>query len=226
MAAAQGGWLNGAHKALQNYVNEAANVAGATANVITSGLSAGEDAWLQFLKTGKLSLKTLGDIGVMEINRIIFRQQVSNALGVGGSGGGGGLMGLIGAGINLLGGGTSVAAAAASALPGDSLDNFLSISGLDGRRAAGGAVAARGLYEVNERGPEVLTIDGRSFLMMGTRSGYVTPNGGASQRQAAAPASNMFNVTVAMPRGASRETAVQFGRDVARQISVAQARNG
>lgn len=226
VAAAQGGWLNGAHKALQNYVNEAANVAGATANVITSGLSAGEDAWLQFLKTGKLSLKTLGDIGVMEINRIIFRQQVSNALGVGGSGGGGGLMGLIGAGINLLGGGTSVAAAAASALPGDSLDNFLSISGLDGRRAAGGAVAARGLYEVNERGPEVLTIDGRSFLMMGTRSGYVTPNGGASQRQAAAPASNMFNVTVAMPRGASRETAVQFGRDVARQISVAQARNG
>ncbi len=225
--AAQGEWVNGAHKALQNYVDQSANVAAQTANAFVSAFQGMEDALVTFVTTGKLSFSDLANSIVADITRIIIKQQISNALGVGGSGGGGGgLMGLIGAGINLIGGGTSVAAAAASALPGDSLDNFLSISGLDGRRAAGGAVAARGLYEVNERGPEVLTVDGRSFLMMGTRSGYVTPNGGASQRQAAAPASNMFNVTVAMPRGASRETAVQFGRDVARQISVAQARNG
>lgn len=225
--AAQGEWVNGAHKALQNYVDQSANVAAQTANAFVSAFQGMEDALVTFVTTGKLSFSDLANSIVADITRIIIKQQISNALGVGGSGGGGGgLMGLIGAGINLIGGGTSVAAAAASALPGDSLDNFLSISGLDGRRAAGGAVAGRGLYEVNERGPEVLTIDGRSFLMMGARSGYVTPNGGASQRQAAAPASNMFNVTVAMPRGASRETAVQFGRDVARQISVAQARNG
>lgn len=225
--AAQGEWVNGAHQALQNYVDQSANVAAQTANAFVSAFQGMEDALVTFVTTGKLSFSDLANSIVADITRIIIKQQISNALGVGGSGGGGaGLMGLIGAGINLFGGGTSVAAAAASALPGDSLDNFLSISGLDGRRAAGGAVAARGLYEVNERGPEVLTIDGRSFLMMGTRSGYVTPNGGTSQRQTAAPASNMFNVTVAMPRGASRETAVQFGRDVARQISVAQARNG
>lgn len=223
--AAQGEWVNGAHQALQNYVDQSANVAAQTANAFVSAFQGMEDALVTFVTTGKLSFSDLANSIVADITRIILKQQISNALGVGGSGGGG-LTGLIGAGINLFGGGTSVAASAASALPGDSLDNFLSISGLDGRRAAGGAVAGRGLYEVNERGPEVLTIDGRSFLMMGARSGYVTPNGGASQRQAAAPASNMFNVTVAMPRGASRETAVQFGRDVARQISVAQARNG
>jgi len=225
--ATQGEWTNGAHHALQNYVDQSSNVAAQTANAFASAFQGMEDALVTFVTTGKLSFSDLANSIVADIARIIIKQQISNALGVGGSGdGGGGLMGLIGAGINLFGGGTSVAAAAASALPGDSLDNFLSISGLDGRRAAGGAVAARGLYEVNERGPEVLTIDGRSFLMMGARSGYVTPNGGGSQRQAAAPASNMFNVTVAMPRGASRETAVQFGRDVSRQISVAQARNG
>jgi hypothetical protein len=46
-------------------------------------------------------------------------------------------------------------------------------------RAAGGAVSRGGLYEVNERGPEVLSIGDKSFLMMGGKNGKVTPNGGS-----------------------------------------------
>jgi hypothetical protein len=44
-------------------------------------------------------------------------------------------------------------------------------------RANGGPVGAGGLYEVNERGPEMLTVGDKSFLMMGGRSGHVTPGG-------------------------------------------------
>ena len=44
-------------------------------------------------------------------------------------------------------------------------------------RANGGPVGRGGLYEVNERGPEMLTVGDKSFLMMGNRSGHVTPGG-------------------------------------------------
>jgi hypothetical protein len=49
------------------------------------------------------------------------------------------------------------------------------INGLSGR-AAGGSVAAGGMYRVNEQGPELLDVNGKQFLMMGGRGGSVTPN--------------------------------------------------
>jgi hypothetical protein len=47
-----------------------------------------------------------------------------------------------------------------------------------GGRANGGPVEANGLYRVNERGPELLTVGNRDYLMMGGQSGSVTPNRG------------------------------------------------
>lgn len=52
------------------------------------------------------------------------------------------------------------------------------ISGFGGGRAVGGPVAANHLYRVNEQGPEVLTVSGQDYLLMGRQSGYVTPNRG------------------------------------------------
>jgi hypothetical protein len=47
-----------------------------------------------------------------------------------------------------------------------------------GGKALGGAVAAGGMYPINETGePEVLTTGGRDYLMMGARSGSVVPVG-------------------------------------------------
>lgn len=43
-------------------------------------------------------------------------------------------------------------------------------------RASGGAVGANTLYRVNERGPELLSVSGKDYLMMGSSGGYVTPN--------------------------------------------------
>lgn len=44
-------------------------------------------------------------------------------------------------------------------------------------RANGGPVSRGGIYEVNERGPEVLSIGDKSFLMMGNKDGRVQPAG-------------------------------------------------
>lgn len=46
-----------------------------------------------------------------------------------------------------------------------------------GGRANGGGVRRGMFYEVNERGPELLTVGNRQYLMMGDQSGTVTPAG-------------------------------------------------
>lgn len=53
-----------------------------------------------------------------------------------------------------------------------------------GGKASGGPVSAGSFYEVNERGPELLTVGGRDYLMMGANNGKVTPasmGGGVTQ---------------------------------------------
>ena len=47
---------------------------------------------------------------------------------------------------------------------------------VSGARAGGGHVEANGLYQVNERGPEVVTVGDKDYLMVGSQSGRVTPN--------------------------------------------------
>jgi hypothetical protein len=45
-----------------------------------------------------------------------------------------------------------------------------------GGRANGGPVSANTLYRVNERGPELLSVGGADYLMMGAQAGRVDPN--------------------------------------------------
>lgn len=45
-----------------------------------------------------------------------------------------------------------------------------------GGRATGGPVNQNGIYRVNETGPELLSVGGRDYLMMGSSSGQITPN--------------------------------------------------
>lgn len=51
-------------------------------------------------------------------------------------------------------------------------------------RANGGSVSRGTMYQVNERGPELLTVGDKSFLMMGNRDGTVTPNSGSGAARA------------------------------------------
>ena len=83
-----------------------------------------------------------------------------------------------------------------------------------GGRASGGPVSAGRMYEVNERGPELLNVGGKQFLMMGSQGGSVTPNGGQS-KTINAP----INITV--PGNTDRRTAIQIGAQV--QMGLARA---
>lgn len=99
-----------------------------------------------------------------------------------GSGSGGGIGGLLGGLFggrdfgSMFGGGSSTG--------GVGFGTGVGFGSLDmGGFLAGGGKAKRGtMYEVNERGPELLTSGGRDFLMMGAQDGNVTSNRALSER--------------------------------------------
>lgn len=89
-----------------------------------------------------------------------------------------------------------------------------------GGKAIGGPVSAGSLYEVAEHGPEMLSANGRNYLMMGNSSGNVTP---MHQRPAQSGTGSPINVFV-QPTS-TRRTAEQVAVAVARKQRVATARN-
>lgn len=81
-----------------------------------------------------------------------------------------------------------------------------------GGKAAGGAVTAGGMYRVNENGPEMLEMNGQSYLMMGSRGGNVSPNGAGTN------VVNNFSVS----GNVDRRTEAQIGRAATRGVQRAQ----
>ncbi len=69
-----------------------------------------------------------------------------------------------------------IANAIGGALTGSSIFGAL----FGGGRAQGGSVSGGTLYQVNERGPELLDYQGRNYLLMGANGGSITPVSGAS----------------------------------------------
>lgn len=143
------------------------------------------------------NFKNIGDSFTKLINRMVaeaLAADLARALGLGGSSGAtsGGGFGSI----------------------------FSAITGLFGARAIGGPVSSNGMYRVNERGPELLSVAGKEYLMMGGQMGKVTPT------QAQSSNITNINVSVPVPNQNQRATALQFARDVAKQLQVATLRNG
>ena len=96
-------------------------------------------------------------------------------------------------------------------------------AGISGGRANGGPVTPGGMFEVAEKRPELLDVNGRKFLLMGKQRGRIDPNpqvgGGSSSRTVNA------NIVVQMPPGSSSQTMNQAGAKVARQLQLANMRN-
>lgn len=82
-------------------------------------------------------------------------------------------------------------------------------------RAIGGPVSAGGLYRVNERGPELLNVAGKQFLMMGSHGGTVDANNGSGGNT-----TNVFNFSVQGP--VDRRTEGQIAKAAARGLQSAQ----
>lgn len=88
-----------------------------------------------------------------------------------------------------------------------------------GGRAAGGPVSAGMMYRVNENGPEMLSVGGRDYLMMGSAAGRVTPSG-----QVGGGSSVVFQNTYINPQLADARSESQRQQREAEQLRMA-ARN-
>jgi len=91
-----------------------------------------------------------------------------------------------------------------------------------GARELGGPVSAGGMYRVNEKGPELLEVAGKQYLMMGSQGGKVDAAGSGTAKGG----DTHIHVQVAAQPGVTRATAQQQGAEIARAIGVSQRRNG
>ena len=208
MTEVQGSWALGAQEAMQNYADSSSDVFAQIDDLVGSSLKGMEDALVQFVTTGKLSFTDLANSIVSDITRIIIKQQISNAMGLGGSGSGGDFMGsIVSSALGSISGAFSNATGDFSA--------FAAITGGNGR-AIGGPVSAGQMYRVNEKGPELLNVAGKQFLMMGSESGKVTANSGAGS-------ANTVNLVVnqSFAPNTSRATTMQAASDARRQLEYA-----
>lgn len=137
----------GANEALNNYLDQARNIAQQTEDLFSNAFKGAEDALVEFVKTGKLDFRSLLDSIAADIIRIGIKSLLADALGgltAGGGGSGGGFGAILSTAASFFGG-----------------------------RAIGGPVSAGGMYRVNERRPELLDVGGQQFLMMGSQGGTV-----------------------------------------------------
>lgn len=163
---AEGSWTLGVRKGLQEYIDSAANMAGAMADAMRGAFQGMEDALVQFVTKGKLDFKSLVTSIISDIARIGVSRGIT-----------GPLAGMLG---SVIGGmfGSVQGVGAASAIQqggGDGIGALISINGWGGPRATGGPTAPGMFYEVLEEGPELYTTGGRTYLMSGSDGGYVTP---------------------------------------------------
>lgn len=89
-----------------------------------------------------------------------------------------------------------------------------------GARELGGPVSANSMYRVNEKGPELLQVAGKQYLMTGAQGGNVVPNDGGKGGD-----TTIVHVNVTPPAGASTASAKQFGVQTGRGIQHAMRRN-
>jgi phage-related minor tail protein len=136
---------------------------------------AGESA-ARTLNTSALSANSLAlsNLGVMA------NSAAAALAGMAAAGGGGGSAALLGQILGAIAGGgsafDSVDASGIGMTPGDGSVALPTAGG----RATGGSTRRGSLYEVNERGPELLSVNNRTYLMMGGKDGFVTPNTGSA----------------------------------------------
>ncbi|GGX11128.1 phage tail tape measure protein [Pigmentiphaga litoralis] len=183
--AMQSDWSTGSRRAFANYLDTVRNVSGAAESLLGGAFKSAEDAFTKFVTTGKLTFGDLINTMVSGIARLAVQQNITGPLFSFLSTALSGFMGPTATPTGLVNGNTTT------------LGNGGTGYGLTlPRREHGGPVAARQMYEVNERGiPELLETGGRQYLMMAGNDGNVTPlvartAAGASQ-QGGTPAVNI-----------------------------------
>lgn len=214
MTEAQGDWRNGMSSAFANYRDSARDIAGQTKNLFTNAFSSMEDAVVSFATTGKLSFGDFTKSVIADMARIALRSASSSALS--------GLLGLATTAATTYFGSASSASASAGSTQagytGSAYSNWVA-----GQRASGGPVAANSLYQVNELGPELLNQGGKTYLMMGSEGGSITPlTSGASAVTAAGGTAGPVQVNIVINSDGGADVSSntpgleQFGQEMGR----------
>lgn len=134
LQAKQGDWVNGATAAVADYVSDTANKMKQTEQLFSDVTGGMEDAWVNFAQTGKLNFTSLANSVIADLARMQAKAAIS---------------GLFSSAISFasdyFAGNSGAATTVASAMPGDSLDNLLSLTGsYAGAHATGGVLSGPG----------------------------------------------------------------------------------
>lgn len=109
---------------------------------------------------------------------------------------------------------------ASSSSGGGDTDWFSLIAGLfGGGREGGGSVLPGKFYRVNESGMEMATVDGRDYLMTGSKGGMITP-----ANRVGGSVYNLNN-TFVVPPGQRQRTQEQQAQKMGQQVQEIQRRN-
>ncbi|MBI4291328.1 MAG: hypothetical protein HY661_07615 [Betaproteobacteria bacterium] len=76
----EGDWINGATEALQNYYDQASNIAKQVEDIFAKAFLGMEDALVEFTKTGKLDFKSMADSIIADITRMAIKQSITGPL--------------------------------------------------------------------------------------------------------------------------------------------------
>lgn len=198
--AMQADWKNGAVRAFEDYMAEANDVAGRTAEAIDGVLGSLQGTFEEFFRTGKLDWKGFLDDINAELARFFSQQLVKQLLSSFG------------------GGAQSGAMASGGASSGVDWAGIIG-SFFGGGRALGGPVRKGRLYEVGERGPELLQSGGRNFMIPG-RDGYVQPN------SAMQPAGGDLYQSITVQGRLDRRSVDQLAAESMRRQNLSRRRTG
>lgn len=176
----------GAEEALRNYFDSTQDTYGQIEAAVTDAFKGAEDALVKFAQTGKLSFSDLANSILSDLARIAIRQSITGPLANAIFGGGGG--------------------------------GFASVLGsvFGAGKADGGSVSAGGLYPINERGAEVLSIGSRDYLTVGSQGGKVTPINGSGQT---VNVYNNFTIAGTVDRSTQAQISARAGEGVQRAMS-------
>ncbi|CAB4194515.1 COG5281 Phage-related minor tail protein [uncultured Caudovirales phage] len=151
---------------IRSYLSSMEDGFTATEKAVAKAFKGMEDSIAKWVMTGKGGSKDLANSIISDMLRIAAQQYISGPFA---------RMALA-----WMSGGTSAAGGFADTTNSPILDL------IKGGRTAGGSVSSNSAFRVNEDGPELLEVGGKSYLMMGSQGGNVVPNnrlGGGGQTQ-------------------------------------------
>lgn len=196
--------MNGVHSAVEDFMDRQKNMAQQFHDFTTQAIDGFGDAFTKFAssaETAKQAFGSLIDSMYQQALKFVANKAIQALFDSFGASGKSATQG------STAGGWGSI------------LGNLGNAFGFGGGHADGGQVSPGSFYKVNERGPELYTQGGNTYLMAGSQQGNVVPIRGGGR------GGSTTNISVNVQPTSSRRTADQVATETARKQRTATARN-